>query len=860
MDELFIQTLKTVLHLGGVFVVALVVAIFLLSQFPHLKLLTSTVLGWFGGAGKWFRRRSLETEIEGAVNSFSKSFNRNYSFNLLPECDVQWVTARNQGTILKPGKAIVKLSFSRDDHDLNFYNAAQSFVEAGLLPDTRPYLVRATAKAIDLLMIRTLLLQGRRQALRIFNSKFTEQEAAAKATYSKLAETDEEGLFRHLFLPELHLFGQVVRQKPPTAEIIAETETFVDWFYELATRPPGELTKLGFDSENIKVGVILVADPETYERFGIKPYLHRGNLYAARDCQCIYVLSRGRRRADIASKIADRLCETGGYSILSRRTAAVRRLGDEDVLVTCIALKPDITTIVFNAWQRLGEDFAAARTVTATVEHVTEESLMVDVYGIDFELDRDHLSSVPIGPIYRFFERDQALELRILGFDATAQTAELTNCGTASDPKALAELVEANAGQTVEAQVEKVITSRDFEVGWMLATQLGDQSVKAFLPRSKATFSRYVSLAAKYPVASSLSVRIEKYDLEHGALTCSIDGLVDPWNPPPPLKVGSKVTCSIREVTENHATCEILEGLEARLYHEELSWDTAEANREKIRELVVGTAVEAVILRIEPERRYVAISVKRLVKSETEEFFDALGEEAVDVRIDAIGPIGATVSFPNTPFAARLHINDIVWGYCERIDDYLRVGDVKTVKCLAYDNWADTIRVGIKQLDRNDFDEFLRRHQVGSTALCEVNAVSRQSNIRVRVIFNRHQTFGYIHRAELSWLLYVDNRIARHIFRERERFHCCVKRFDLENQLVEFSRKQYLEAQRDTNEYGVTYRARLVFQNREVFGYGDRLEGRIVDTVHRQRNAPSQVDVMLSRKGRTPRDVELSLV
>src|SRR6266480_4539058 len=193
MEQVFIELIKGVFKVGGTLLIAVIICLFLLGQFPNLKLFVSTVLGWFGGVGKWVRRQSLETEIEGAMNSFSHSFNRNYSFELLPECEVQWVTARNQGNVLQPGKAIVKLSFSRDDHDLNFYNAAQAFVETGLLPDARPFLVRATAKAIDLIMVKTLILQGRRQALRIFNSKFAQQDDAAKVVYARLAETEEEG-------------------------------------------------------------------------------------------------------------------------------------------------------------------------------------------------------------------------------------------------------------------------------------------------------------------------------------------------------------------------------------------------------------------------------------------------------------------------------------------------------------------------------------------------------------------------------------------------------------------------------------------------------------------------------------------
>ena len=171
MEQILIDLLKSAFKVGGTLLVSIIIVLFLLGQFPHLKLLVSFVLRWFGGVGKWVRRRALETEIEGAVNSFSKSFNRNYSFELMPECDVQWVTARNQCTVLRPGKAIVKLSFSRHDHDLNFYNAAQAYVETGLLPEARPFLVRATAKGIDLLMVRTLILQGKKRSLTNFQQQ-----------------------------------------------------------------------------------------------------------------------------------------------------------------------------------------------------------------------------------------------------------------------------------------------------------------------------------------------------------------------------------------------------------------------------------------------------------------------------------------------------------------------------------------------------------------------------------------------------------------------------------------------------------------------------------------------------------------
>ena len=62
----------------------------------------------------------------------------------------------------------------------------------------------------------------------------------------------------------------------------------------------------------------------------------------------------------------------------------------------------------------------------------------------------------------------------------------------------------------------------------------------------------------------------------------------------------------------------------------------------------------------------------------------------------------------------------------------------------------------------------------------------------------------------------------------RDLYHCVVKRFDSDNQLIEFSRKQFIATQLERNDYGVAFRARLVFAKKEVFAYGDLLEGRII--------------------------------
>src|SRR5438105_1700829 len=115
------------LPFGGLLLVGAILGALLLIHFPSTKLFFSWCFRSVGRTAKWFRRKSIETELEGTMNSFSRSLNRDFAFTILPDCEVQWVTAANQVKVLQPGKAIIKLSFSGEDHDLNFYNAAHAF-------------------------------------------------------------------------------------------------------------------------------------------------------------------------------------------------------------------------------------------------------------------------------------------------------------------------------------------------------------------------------------------------------------------------------------------------------------------------------------------------------------------------------------------------------------------------------------------------------------------------------------------------------------------------------------------------------------------------------------------------------------
>jgi len=369
------ETALLILSYVGIGGLSALIAVLLVFQYPQLKVVIGDLLRAAGFLGRWIRKKSVEAELEGTLNSFIKRFNSELALPFVPDCNVRWVTEENQKSILEPGRAIVRLSFG-SDHDLNFYNAAYAFVQTGIIPRTKPFLKKSTAKAIDLLLTKIILRDSRREALTIFNQKFKTEEDACRTTYCRLEESDDAGLFKPILLQEFHFFGENIGDKAPRETYEKETEDFFEWFYELVTREQGERSTLAFESEHVKVGVILVASTETYSQFGIDPYLRRANSYAGKGIRGIYLCSRGTGRGELAQKIASDLVSSGCFERLTKKGGIYRvDPGGKKVLITCIALKPNFTTIVDRAWDKLEEAFFCRILSKELLQGITLESL-----------------------------------------------------------------------------------------------------------------------------------------------------------------------------------------------------------------------------------------------------------------------------------------------------------------------------------------------------------------------------------------------------------------------------------------------------------------------------------------------------
>lgn len=315
------------------------------------------------------------------------------------------------------------------------------------------------------------------------------------------------------------------------------------------------------------------------------------------------------------------------------------------------------------------------------------------------------------------------------------------------------------------------------------------------------------------------------------ALTTSgsrLAGLIDPWDSIVAYHEGAHVDCVVRQITERHLTCEIIEGLEGSIFIEELSWGSAVENRELLKSYKVGQRLSAAIVSINKDWRRIILSVKRLKESDSEVLYKQHANAVVSARIEMVDVYYAVVTLAQGRVRGRLDMRDTFWwGDLRRS---LNVGRTLDVKVIAYDFGHDSITVGTKGVTCNGFSEVVRRVSVGDTVVCEV-LFNGYDRLVVLVMLDTYRAHGYVHVSEISDLMFVTDAIMRRVFVRGTCWSCIIKRFDEKNECIELSRKAFLKQNVSTLQFAEPYEVEVIEGRRgELVGYSDQVEGAFIDS------------------------------
>jgi small subunit ribosomal protein S1 len=216
-------------------------------------------------------------------------------------------------------------------------------------------------------------------------------------------------------------------------------------------------------------------------------------------------------------------------------------------------------------------------------------------------------------------------------------------------------------------------------------------------------------------VGSEIEVKVLKFDRERIRVSLGLKQLgEDPWHDiarryPEGARLFGKVT----NLADYGCFVEIEEGVEGLVHVSEMDWTNKNIHPSKV--VQVGDDVEVTVLDIDEERRRISLGIKQCNPNPWDEFANIHQKnDKVAGHIKSITDFGIFIGLDGG-IDGLVHLSDISWNVTgeEAVHNYKKGDEVEAV-VLAVDAERERISLGIKQLDKDPFSNFVVENPKGS--------------------------------------------------------------------------------------------------------------------------------------------------
>jgi len=164
----------------------------------------------------------------------------------------------------------------------------------------------------------------------------------------------------------------------------------------------------------------------------------------------------------------------------------------------------------------------------------------------------------------------------------------------------------------------------------------------------------------------------------------------------------------------------------------------------------IGRNIDAVILKIDEERRNIVISRRKLIEQQREELKKKTMEsleigKVIKGTVKNIADFGAFIDLGGID--GLLHITDMSWGRINHPSEILKIDQEIEVKVLQIDKDKEKIALGLKQKDASPWENIETKYAVGSVhEATVVNIMSYGAFCKLE-----EGVEGLVHISEMSW-------------------------------------------------------------------------------------------------------------
>jgi small subunit ribosomal protein S1 len=248
-------------------------------------------------------------------------------------------------------------------------------------------------------------------------------------------------------------------------------------------------------------------------------------------------------------------------------------------------------------------------------------------------------------------------------------------------------------------------------------------------------------------VGDEIDVKVLKFDRERNRVSLGLKQLgADPWTDlsrryPP----GSRLFGKITNIADYGCFVEIEEGVEGLVHVSEMDWTNKNVHPSKLVHL--GDEVEVMVLDIDEERRRISLGMKQCQPNPWDEFAATHNKgDRVTGKIKSITDFGIFVGLDGG-IDGLVHLSDISWNASgEEAVRNFKKGDEVDAVVLAVDPERERISLGVKQLEKDPFSNFVAEHAKGSI----VTGTVKEVDAKGAVIELGDSVEGHLRASELA--------------------------------------------------------------------------------------------------------------
>ena len=367
-------------------------------------------------------------------------------------------------------------------------------------------------------------------------------------------------------------------------------------------------------------------------------------------------------------------------------------------------------------WKRIEDCLNGEAIINGLITGQVKGGMTVDIQGVKAFLPGSLAEAVPSKNLDHLEGNYE--EFKVIKLDkeknnvVLSRKAVLEEVNSEEREKLLSNLEE---GQIIDGVVKNLTDYGAF-------IDLG--GVDGLLHITDISWSRINHPSEALNIGEAIQVQVVKFDKEENKVSLGVKQLTqDPWQGIEnkfPLK--TSVMAKVTNLTDYGFFAEIETGVEGLVHVSEIDWTNKNIHPSKVVEL--GDTLEVMILEVDEDKRRISLGVKQLTENPWQVFSHKHQEgEKIKGKIKSITDFGVFIGLEGD-IDGLVHLSDLSWENEEEAAKQLEKNQEIEALVLSVDSERERISLGIKQLQSDNYNDFVTSNKKGSRVKGTIDEVN----------------------------------------------------------------------------------------------------------------------------------------